>query len=465
MLIRFAVENFLSFKENTIFSMVAGKFTRHSSHIINTHGKRFLKGGFIFGANAGGKTNFVRAINFAKNIVVDGLPSVSCDKKFFRIDDAYKDKPGIFQFDIYSSNHFYSYGFAVSYKDISIEEEWLYQTDENGEKCIFLRSRDKNNQVSISSQLQFSEEMEENRFKVYSESIKDVKMKQTLFLSDIVLHSPENDEQYRAFRDVKNWFNKLTIIFPESKFQGYPSLLKDINAKKELENLLAYFDTGILGISNRDEDFDKVFRNMPIKTLEDFKADIINDFSKNTEKPMTVFVSNGESLIQIKYIDGKLFASKIFSNHGNEKDLFELEDESDGTKRLFDLIPLFLHIQENGVIIIDELDRSLHTMVTKEFIDYFYKNDVKNSAQLIATTHDSNIMNLDFLRQDEIWFIDRDNNHSSQMYSLNKFKARFDKKIEKEYLLGRYGAIPIFSQTNSDLIDDDTQTGDDYDGK
>ena len=109
---------------------------------------------------------------------------------------------------------------------------------------------------------------------------------------------------------------------------------------------------------------------------------------------------------------------------------------------------MYQKVLENCVVLIDELDRSLHTKAAQEFINYFYSLSGNASSQLIVTTHDSNIMDLDFVRQDEIWFIERQQDHSSKLYSLNRFKARFDKKVEKEYLLGRYGAIPIFRQAS-----------------
>ena len=142
-------------------------------------------------------------------------------------------------------------------------------------------------------------------------------------------------------------------------------------------------------------------------------------------------------------------------NHGNPDDLFEYSDESDGTQRLFDLIPIFF--AQNRVILIDEIDRSLHTNLTRKFIEFFFSAANDNSSQLIATTHDSNLLDLDLLRQDEIWFVERKKDHSSCIYSLNKFKERFDKKIEKEYLIGRYGAIPILDNLNNleDVMNDE----------
>ena len=100
MLIRFAVENFMSFKEMTEFSMIAGKITRHSNHIALCNSKRVLKGAFLFGANASGKTNLIRAVDFARDIITQGLESTNCDKKYFRINSAYKNRPGVFKEDM-----------------------------------------------------------------------------------------------------------------------------------------------------------------------------------------------------------------------------------------------------------------------------------------------------------------------------------------------------------------------------
>lgn len=451
MLIRFAVENHLSFKDMTEFNMSAGKITRHSDHVAEKNGKRILKGGFIFGANASGKTNFIRAISFAKKIVTKGLSNVSCDKKYFRIESSCKNRPGIFQFDIFSGNHFYSYGFAMSYTNINIEEEWLYQVDE-GDKCIFLRSKSENGEIEFSSDITFSTASQQERFNVYSDDIKNPKMEKTLFLSDVLLRSPD-DKEYQPFRDVMEWFQKLIIVFPDSKYGGITQLMEDDSIRKELSLLLEYFDTGIKSVNSIEKNIDKIFANIPKSMMESLKLDIFKELSEQTKGAL---IQRGDSLIEVNLRDEDLYASEIVTNHGNDNDLFEFEDESDGTKRLFDLIPLYQHVRRGHVIIIDELDRSLHTKATLEFIKYFYKVTLNCPAQLIATTHDSNIMDLDFLRQDEVWFVERQEDHSSHIFSLNKFKTRFDKKIEKDYLLGRYGAIPIFNQ----LLLDEVEEGD-----
>lgn len=138
-----------------------------------------------------------------------------------------------------------------------------------------------------------------------------------------------------------------------------------------------------------------------------------------------------DALVEVQYQNGNLYANAIVSDHENDKDLFDYADESDGTRRLFALIPVYQAAMENRVILIDEIDRSLHSKVTQEFIRYFYDLTDGVATQMIATSKDLNIMDLDLLRQNEIWFIKRQADHSSKLYSLNKYKARFDKKVEK----------------------------------
>ena len=135
---------------------------------------------------------------------------------------------------------------------------------------------------------------------------------------------------------------------------------------------------------------------------------------------------------------------KVVADHGRKDDPFDRRDESDGTQRLYDLLPLQRMFEQGSVVVIDELDRSLHTKATLEFIRTFFERSAGRRSQLIATTHDASILDLALLRQDEIWFVERGDDHASTLFPLTKFKARFDKDIQKDYLLGRYGALPIF---------------------
>lgn len=440
MLIRFSVKNYLSFKESTEFSMAASKIVRHHDHVETCLGKRILKGGYVFGPNASGKSNLVKAMDFAKNIIVRGIENTNLDHKWFRIDERCQYEPGIFQFDIFSHDHFYSYGFALSYATGLLEEEWLYEFDDpSKERCIFLRQKSDDGSYEISSDLRFSDEKEASRFSFYKDDFSSSKLGKTLFLSDMVRRSPEEVKEYQPFSHVAEWFDRLIIIFPDSKFQGIARLLESESEQTRLENLLAYFDTGITSIRKKEVDLDKVFASWPTESLEELKNEVSRTLGASGSKAL---LRNKGSLIEISNDSRGLTAYEIFSSHSRDDDLFEYADESDGTKRLFDLIPVFEEALKGAVIVIDELDKSLHTLAVSAFIEYFYALCEGVPSQLIVTTHDSNVLDLDFLRQDEIWFLERKSDHSSHLYSLNKYKTRFDKRIEKDYLLGRYGAVP-----------------------
>ena len=441
MLIRFSVENFLSFKDQTNFYMSAGKFVRHSDHVATEKGKRLLKGGFLFGANASGKSNFISAVAFARNVVKDGLNHINYEKMYFRIEKEYRKKPGIFQFDCISNGHFYAYGFAISYLSGMIEEEWLYQTDEQ-ETCIFLRHRSIDGKsFVVDSDITFSDEKQRQRFEVYSEDICNPKMAQTLFLTDIFHRSPGDETIYTPFSDVYEWFMRLIIIFPNTKYSGIMRLLDDDNKRTNLSNLLRYFDTGIENVIKRRTEIDQVFSELV--NIENLKAELAKGLNNVGDKAL---FGTSEMLIEVGNEAGTLVANEIMCSHGNDADLFDFRDESDGTRRLFDLLPIFQCALKERIIFVDELDRSLHSRATQEFIRYFYDVTTDISTQLIVTTQDSNLMDLDFLRQDEIWFVEREKDHGSKLYSLNQYKVRFDKKVEKDYLLGRYGAVPVFRQ-------------------
>ena len=442
MLIRFAVQNFMSYRDMTELRMSAGSSLLHEKHVINEHGKRFLKGAFLFGPNASGKSNLMKAVSFAKGIIIEGMRSVSCEKKYFRIDDKCKSQPGVFQFDVASRGHFYSYGFAISYMDGTIQEEWLYRLDDNF--CVFERQKQDDGNYSLKTDIKLSDDNKLTRFGVYVQDIRSKKMNRTLFLSDVEMRSPdaEIENEYQPFRDVMMWFRCLTIIFPETRYGGILRMVKDRNASIDLARLLKYFDTGIDSVKSRQMIFDEAIRNEP--ELERLKPELERELKNNYNSAAVLTSYPGNRLLEVSYREGNLYADEVITNHGNTNEMFSFQDESDGTRRLFDILPLYKIGQAGGVILVDELDRSLHSAATREFIKLFYEKTKNTSTQLIVTTHDLNIMDTDFLRRDEIWFVDRGKENNSVLFSLNKFDELRQGITYSDYLIGRFGAVPKF---------------------
>lgn len=446
MLVGFSVSNYKSFKEGQKISFEASKITRHKAHVAVNQKKRILKSGLIFGANAGGKSNLVKAIRFSREIILNGLDKVNLSKSHFRIDpDMYK-QPGIFEYRIVVGESEYSYGIAISYSDKTILSEWLIRIDNLGKEIyLFNREVDENNISHAESEIEYSSMDEKYKMNFYLEGFSEdmsEAYKRKSILSDIALRANEKTGIFAEIRKVYEWFENIIILFPNSKYNGLNEVAADRSKKLFFSSIMGYFDTGIESVEGESQqmDFDKVLNSIPREDAEKIKIDISNAAN---EHPIMFKID--EQVFELrKDENGNIVYNKLLLNHGNAEDMFDYNDESDGTKRLFDLIPLFYENRKVSLILIDEIDRSLHTNLTRKFLELFYEVVAEKECQIIATTHDSNLLDLELLRQDEIWFVERQEDHSSKVFSLNRFKERFDKKIDKEYLIGRYGAIPVF---------------------
>lgn len=438
MLIRFSVENYRSFNDRQVFSMAAGKHTRHKEQIVSVNGKRLLKAGVLFGANAAGKSNLIKAINFGKNIALNEITPGEILNRNFRIDSQSIKRPGVFQYDFLSNGHFYSYGFAISYMEAKFIAEWLYIVDGDKEKVVFERDEIGN----ITTDIKFLNNQNKQRFEIYSEDVANNKS----FLAEIVSHKLDGNVDFIPFFHTKEWFESLVIIFPQTKIKDFRQFIMS-DTLASMGKLLKYFDTGIDSLNGNEKSMDETLGFLPEEVRNKIKNDVLEAFNKEGESKHLSSVEitlAGRRFSFSKNKSGDVTAAQLLMNHGNPDDLFELIDESDGTRRLFDLIPIYKKANQNYVILIDELDRSFHTKLTIEFIQKFFEKTLGAATQLIVTLHDSNVMNLNLLRQDEIWFVERREDNSSEIYSLNKFKERFDHSVAKDYLLGRYGAVPNF---------------------
>lgn len=450
MLVRFSFGNFRSYKEQTVFSMSAGKITRHGEHVCECGGHRLLRSAFVFGANAGGKSNFVKALDFGRRMVLGGEQAINLDKQYFRLSSA-PNPIGFFQYDIFADGKFYSYGFAINYLSGVIAEEWLLLLPgKPGKKDLFVfhRRLEESGEVSIETELDFSEQ-DGNRFGIYTGDFKNPAMQRELFLRDVGKRAATT-EFGKAASTVLEWFKKLLIIYPETQYTGIPFFMMGRKKTESFSRLMAHFDTGIESLEEEVLAEEKVWEQFPPPLREKIKADIGRDLADKPGQAAVTIHDGSSSFLFTRKVTGELVVKKTKENHGKHDDLFDREDESDGTIRLFDLVPLYEALRGEGVVVVDELDRSLHTKATMEFIRIFLEDKRARQAQLIATTHDGNLLDLDVLRQDEIWFAERGRDNSTQLEAFLKFKIRFDKDIRKDYLLGRYGALPLFGVLDAD---------------
>lgn len=209
MLINFQVKNFGSFWRPTNFSMIASAVRRHPSHIAEINGRDVLRSAFIFGANAGGKSNFVKAIGFARKVIVDGLDDVNCDRRQFRLAaDGQSDDIGVFQFTINADGKFYEYGMAIAYSKAAVVSEWLSLMDipENPVSIFACDWSGDSPKIELGIKL---EDADRTRFEVYCEDARNKTLRKRTFLSEIA--------DKRSSCDSKSFFRILRPCSPGSE--------------------------------------------------------------------------------------------------------------------------------------------------------------------------------------------------------------------------------------------------------
>jgi hypothetical protein len=255
-----------------------------------------------------------------------------------------------------------------------------------------------------------------------------------------------NERNVDLYQPVYRWFrDTLVIVFPETPAAGFFDMSSEDENRLAL-NILSQFDTGICGISYEAVDPEK---ELPPALLKR----VLSSISPAPKKGVFTgsLAVRGGKRYQIRIDSGDESSLKMwvirFQHQGQESALMDANEESDGTLRLLDLVPILRGGETQGkVFIIDELDRSLHPLISYRLVERFLATGGTN--QLVATTHASNLLDFDLLRRDEIWFIEKDRQGASHLYSLEEFTPRYDLDVEKGYLFGRFGAIPVFGPVN-----------------
>ena len=453
MLINFRVQNFLSFNELTEFSMnTSNKFKRHSDHVYKKDSVSLLKGAIFYGANASGKSNLVEAIRFSKTLILLGSllgfserKEESFDNirnKWSRVDIENKNKPTSFEYDLAINDQIYTYGFQLSLNQEVVINEWLYCIEDSKEQIIFTREYKEDkyiNKYSAENILSTEniEEITKQRIQIYIEDLDNKREK--LFLS-VLYENKENlnNEDSIPIR-VFDWFaNNLEVLSPTTPAQSSLAIFEEEELKK-LKDILRAFGTGISDITLKEIEPNEIIEEVPKKIYER----ILNDFIKGKGRNAQLRTPYNIYKFSKKDSEENVCIEKLqFVHGGNQLTTYSLGEESDGTRRIIDIYTILLSDNE-GTFVIDEIDRSLHPNLTYQFIENFMKvTEAEKKRQLIVTTHEDHLLNLDLLRQDEIWFVDKDTEGNTSLYPLTDYKERFDKNIQKAYLEGRYGATP-----------------------
>lgn len=435
MLIRVVVSNFLSFYQETEFNMLAGVFKTHKHHVYKIGKINVLKAAALYGANGAGKSNLIKGIHLLSTLVKSGTIEQSVNKYKFKLSKDGFEKPVSLEMEFSIGKKIYAYGIKMNH--LSVQEEWLYESGiEKDDKLIFERKQTKSGKSNIKVSPTF--------LKVQRNKLLIKLLEEDLLKNDELLIGKSSILKMKEVVDARRWFEeKLLIIFPDFK---YGALTEAIHANEGFRTfaneMLVSFDTGISSLVIESTPFDQFFGD----DEDGLKVELKNMLD-NGESPH--FPMEGESDIVVARENGKDVVKRTIASHlsqvGNPV-MFELDEESDGTKRLLDFIPAFQILLNNDVtFIIDEIDQSLHPALLQKLVQKIM-SDPLTKGQLIFSTHESSLLDLEVFRQDEIWFAEKNKDTgSTQLYSLSEFKPRYDLDIRKGYLKGRFGAIPFLA--------------------
>jgi len=416
MLLEFSVGNYLSFKKIKTLSLVAAPITEFKeAATVKSAAHTLLKGAIIYGANSSGKSNFIRAMSTMRRLVLSSVEqSSSRELKIspFLLSTVTSDKPSHFEIVFQEKDTRFRYGFEVT--NTLVNSEWLYEAKSGREKPLFLREKD-----GIDVKNLFIEG-------------KDLEAKtrdNALFLSVVDQFNGE------TARRIIKWFNNF-IAISGLQHEAYEFItFHMLSNKKTAKPLMDFYRTLDLG-------FDTISSE---RILFDTKK-LPNDIPESLLKLMVSDLEGSHRFI-FKTRHPK------FDDKNNQVGYHEFDlrqDESAGTNKIFNLSgPIFDVLADGGVLIVDELDASLHPILTLAITRLFNSsNHNPKNAQLIFATHDANLLSKGEFRRDQIFFIEKDKYGASDLYSLIELreedgtKIRKDRSFEKDYVEGRYGAIP-----------------------
>ncbi len=396
MLIEFSITNFLSFKDKNTFTMKASSDKTLNENIINKSNENILKISAFYGANGSGKSNLFKVLQLISGMIKNSNfldPNSVLPITPFKLDKSSINKPSEFEIKFIDGNIRYVYGFVADTNNIY--EEYLTYYPNGRPVKIFNRKNINSYSFNITD----------------AKKLKDIKEKNTSNKFFLATATNWNYEKTKPAYDFIT--EKLAIIM------SYEQI---------------------------NDDSYNMYYNDKDKSLKNFALDFLEKADFNVTE---------YEVIENKYNEYEP-NYKVSTKHiinGDEYE-FDILEESRGTQVVFSLIPILKDVLDNGkVLLIDEFDKSLHPYIVKYIVRLF--NDIeinKNGAQLIFNTQDTNLLDLELLRRDQIWFAEKNyKDGSSTIYPLDDFPVRKTENVEKGYLLGRYGSVP-FLQANFDTL-------------
>jgi len=417
MLVEFRVKDFRSLRDEQALSLVASKDkSLQDTHTLSTGLKAapsLLRSAVVYGANAGGKSNLIKAIQYMRGVVLESATIIQPGQTFavqpFRLDNRSASQPTEFEVTFILDDVRYQYGFAMTPQRIVSEHLLVYKAFKP--QRWFERNFDAKSGQDVYE---------------FGPGLKGAKSlwegatrPNALFLSMAVQLNSD------ALRPVFDWFSTGLVIFNEQAQlspQTSIQMLKQAEGRKQICEFLTAADISIA-------DIEVVSRRVPGQAVH---FDLVA----------------GRTEVRTEDVEEHQLRFAHVTEQGQA--VFDLMDESNGTRNLLFLTGPVLDILKKGLtLVIDELDTSLHTLLVRELVRLFHRPEVNSGgAQLIFTTHDTSLLDApDLFRRDQVWFVEKDKEQASTLVALSEFSPRKNEALERGYLMGRYGGLPFLNQS------------------
>jgi uncharacterized protein len=421
MLLEFRISNFRSYAAEKRFSMVAGSGKELLSNTMTVVGfdrYSLLRSAAIYGANASGKSNLIQAFAFFRRFVLGSSESRQEGDRIpvypFLLDPKLAESPSHFEMTFLLDGVRHQYGFVVSRE--RVHEEWLTVYPKGKPQEWFHRTLDPAGKSTWS--------WSRTHLRGDKSQLADRTRDNALFLS---VAAQWNHAQITP---IYGWFRRYLRVLPKDvSAMTYTrgQLLNDSKFREWLTGVLKAADTGISRVLAKERKIHKDHLPFPREIPDDVRAYLTEGFLK-------------EHKVDVR-------TTRRLPGSENEIE-WDLEQESDGTQRMLELLgPIYDALQQGAVLVMDELDTSLHAYITRELVQLFNNPETNpGHAQLVFTTHDTSLLDPTLFRRDQVWFTAKDATGETDLYSLEDFSPRKGEALQKGYLVGRYGAVPVLER-------------------
>jgi len=425
MIVQFLIENYKSFKEETVFSFL-GSNTAKEFEDVNTfswNDYKFLKSNAIYGANASGKSNLLNAIKDMKRIVLSSFQNALIDNfkeksiQPFKLSTETKDSPSVFETVFIQNDKQYRYGFEI--KESIISSEWLFHIPSKIETALFIRENDK---IKI-NKTQFKE----------GAGLESKTRSNVLFLS---VCSQFNGSISNSIID---WFKRISFVsgIDDDRYSGYTTskIKNDEKFRNWVNKFISFLEISKLSVE------EELLEQINIDELE----------IPEEKKELKLALEAIQSLQEKQKTIPKLKSwHNVYDNSNIIRDSVAFDfhnNESKGTQKLVYILgPIYDTLLNGKILLIDELDSRLHTLLSKHLLNVFHALN-KRKSQFAFILHDTNILDSNSFRRDQVWFSEKDQFGATKLFSLHDYgKVRKDAKFEKNYLKGEYGAVPFVGE-------------------